>query len=129
MFCPNCGRNIPDRSQICFACGKHIPAQLMASSKNSTVWLGLLIPVLAMMMAGTLLYPRRSPFTTQFASTASYSVLRHNIDRTAYSRNGLKIGTVTAVVPRVMGNRTVYVYEVTSDGRVLQLAPEAVRLH
>ena len=127
MFCPNCGRNIPDRSQICFACGKHIPAQLMASSKNSTVWLGLLIPVLAVIMAGTLLCPRRSPITT-VASTASYSKLRDNIDRTAYSSNGLKIGTVTAVIPRGMGNRTVYVYEVTSDGRVSQLAPEAVRL-
>ena len=99
----------------------------MASSKNSTVWLGLLIPVLAVIMAGTLLCPRRSPITT-VASTASYSKLRDNIDRTAYSSNGLKIGTVTAVIPRVMGNRTVYVYEVTSDGRVLQLAPEAVRL-
>ena len=96
--------------------------------KEFDVWLGLLIPVLAVIMAGTLLCPRRSPITTEVASTASYSKLRDNIDRTAHSSNGLKIGTVTAVIPRVMGNRTVYVYEVTSDKRVLQLAPEAVRL-
>jgi len=80
----------------------------MASSKNSTVWLGLHIPVLAVMMAGTLLYPRRSPITTEVASMASYSKLRDNIDRTAYSSNGLKIATVTAAIPRVMGNRTIY---------------------
>jgi len=129
MFCPSCRRNIPDGSRVCFACGKHIPAHPVAPSKNSRAWLGLLIAALVMLMAWAFVYYQGSPRTTKFASTASYSELRDNIGRAAYNvSNGLKIGTVTAVIPKVVGDKTVYFYKINSDGRVLQFAPETVRL-
>jgi hypothetical protein len=129
MFCPACGQNIPVGSRVCYACGKKVTVEQLARSKESSAWPGLLIAILFFFAAWFFIESQRNPKIPKPTSDYSVSELQRNIGRTAYNaRNKLKIGVVTGVIPKVVGNRTTYVYGIKGEERVWQFAPEAVRL-
>lgn len=140
MFCPTCGKSIPDGSKFCLACGQAIltPAQPeieAVPAKNpasrfkvyGVVIFGLLLIAACMRIVN-------KDFTDPATVTQPPAILdlKANIGRTAYNAaNGMEIGVVVGVTTSVVDyadrpDNIVLVYQIRRDDRILRFPPGAV---